>query len=420
MPTTNFQRGQRGPLSADAQPVVEVTVAIDPGHIRSDIDVCCVGLDAQRRMADDRYFIFYNQPRSPEGAITVSTERSRSRFTVDTARLPATIEYLVFTASIDGAERMPMLGASSIRAAVAGASADVVHEFSGRDFQNEQALLVGELYRKNGQWRFWAVSQGFAGGLPRLLEHFGADVAGDTVSTSVAAPPAAPAPAPARPTVVAQHGDTALQRLIDGAPAGGVLVLPRNEYQGPGTIDKPLRVEGNGSTLWSRAGPVLRVTHPGVELHQLGVEATVQTGGGDTDVALDIAPGCAPRLDGIQVRGRVRGLEEEAGEWALPGAISLGRVAPRHRNEFRLALRVPVACRLTSAVAGVRLQPEALSAGDNEVRVVVEGVGAETLIAGEILLHSPHLQRTIALTGSTVGGEGSAPVEGALLWGPAS
>jgi hypothetical protein len=98
--------------------------------------------------------------------------------------------------------------------------------------------------------------------------------------------------------------------------------------------------------------------------------------------------------------------------------LSLGTLAPRQRNEFRLALRVPVACRLSSAVSGVRLVPETLAVGETEVTLCVEGVSADTLIAGEIVVHSPHLQRTIGLTGSTVGGQGSVPVRGALLWRP--
>jgi hypothetical protein len=160
------------------------------------------------------------------------------------------------------------------------------------------------------------------------------------------------------------------------------------------------------------------VDEPGVRLRNLGIEVTGPDAGGDSGVALSIAPGCFPELHAVQVRGRVAGLPQEAGDWALPGALGLGTLAPRQRNEFRLALRVPVECRLSSAVSGVRLEPETLRAGENEVTLLVEGVGADTLIAGEIVLHSPHLQRTIGLTGSTVGGQGAAPAQGALLWRP--
>lgn len=421
MQTVPFQRGQRGPLppapGAGSGPL-DLQVLLSPGRIRSDIDVCCLCLGADGRLGDDRYLIFYNQRSSPEGAVQLQPTSSRAggaELQVDLAKLPGTIERVVITASIDGPETMAELERGEIVLRPRGAETRIVHAFRGADFRGEQALIVGELYRRGGEWRFWAVSQGFAGGLAKILEHFGAEVSDGTVQGSTPATPPRP---PSAPVVVPEHGETALQRLVDQAAPGSVLHLPRNEYPGPLHIDKPLTLEGSGSTLWSRSGPVLRVSAAAVRLRNLGIEVTGPDAGGDTGVALSIAAGCFPELHAVQVRGRVAGLPQETGDWVLPGALSLGTLAPRQRNEFRLGLRVPVECRLSSGVSGVRLVPETLRAGENEVTLLVEGVGADTLLAGEIVLHSPHLQRTIGLTGSTVGGQGSAPVRGALLWRP--
>lgn len=426
MEVISFQRGQRGPLplSPDAETgVLDLQVLLRPGRIRSDIDVCCLCLGADGRLGDDRYLVFYNQRCSPEGAVqlqAISSPAQGAHLQVELAKLPAMIERVVVTASIDGAETMQELEHGRLVLSPRGGERCVVHEFHGGEFSGEQALILGELYRRGGGWRFRAVSQGFAGGLPKLLEHFGAEVRDDSVraSSPAAPPPSSAAPPSSTPVVVAEHGETALQRLVDQAAPGSVLHLPRNEYPGPVRVEKPLTIEGNGSTLWSRGGPVLHVRAAGVRLRSLGIEVTGSDDRNDADVALSIAPGCVPELHAVQVRGRVVGLEKETGEWALPGGLSLGTLAPRRRSEYRLALRVPVECRLTSSVSGVRLAPETLRAGENEVTLTVEGVSADTLIAGEIVLHSPHLQRTIGLTGSTVGGEGAALVRGALLWRP--
>jgi stress response protein SCP2 len=421
METTSYARGQRGPLppGPGGHPeLLDVQVLLSPGRIRSDIDVCCLCLGADGRLGDDRYLVFYGQRSSPEGAVQLhvtSTHAGGTEVQVDLAKLPGTIERVVITASIDGPETMSELKRGEMVLRPRGGDRCIVHEFRGADFSDEQALIVGELYRRGSEWRFRAVSQGFAGGLARLLEHFGAEVRDGTVYASTPAVPAPPAPGP---VLVAEQGEAALQRLVDQAPAGSVLHLPRGEYPGPVRVNRALTIEGNGSTLWCRSGPVLHVEEPGVRLRNLGIEVTGSHAGGDADVALSIAGGCFPELHAVQVRGRVAGLPQETGDWALPPALSLGTLAPRHRNEFRLALRVPVECRLSSAVAGVRLAPETLRAGDNEVTLTVEGVSADTFIAGEIVLHSPHLQRTIGLTGSTVGGQGSAPVRGTLLWSP--
>jgi|GEM_PF-6358634 len=409
--TLRFQRGQRGPLPlppGTGPGVLDLRVLLSPGRIRSDIDVCCLCLGADGRLGDERYLVFYNQRCSPEGAVRMqptSAHAGEAQVQVDLEKLPGTIERVVVTASIDGPEKMADLAQGEIVLRPRGGDRRIVHEFRGADFGGEQALILGELYRRGAEWRFRAVSQGFVGGLAKLLEHFGAEVRGETVRAST-------------PVVVPEHGETGLQRLVDGAAPGSVLRLSRNEYAGPVRVERPLTIEGNGSTLWSRSGPVLHVGAAGVRLRDLGIEVTGSDESGEAGVALSIAPGCAPEMHQVQVRGRVVGLGEETGEWALPAALSLGTLAPRQRNEFRLVLRVPVACCLSSAVSGVRLAPETLAAGETEVTLSVEGVGADTLLAGEIVLHSPHLQRTIGLTGSTVGGQGSVPVRGALLWRP--
>jgi stress response protein SCP2 len=387
-----------------------------PGRIRSDIDVCCLCLDADGRLGDDRYLVFYNQRCSPEGAVQLQAMHGRAggaRIQVDLRSLPATVCRVVITASVDGPETMAELEEGEIVLRARGADHRLVHVFRGAEFVAEQALIVGELYRREAEWRFRAVSQGFAGGLGRLLEHFGAEVQGGVRASISAA-----APGSGAPVVIREHGDTSVQRLVDGAAPGSVLHLRRNEYPGPLCVNKPLTIEGSGGTFWSRSGPVLWIGSAGVRLRNLGIEVTGSDYEGDAGIALRVAPGCVPDLQAVQVRGRVAGLPGEGGDWAVPAALELGTLAPRERNDFRLALRVAAACRVTTTVSGVRLTPATLRPGENEVTLVVDDVSADTLIAGEIVLHSPHLQRTIGLTGSTVGGQGSAPARGMLLWRP--
>jgi uncharacterized protein YegL len=74
---------------------------------------------------------------------------------------------------------MRSLGASNLRLG------DATFAFSGSDFQDEKAIIVGEMYQRDNQWRFGAVGQGFNGGLSALLTHFG--------GTEVEAAPEAPA-----------------------------------------------------------------------------------------------------------------------------------------------------------------------------------------------------------------------------------
>ncbi|CAN5282504.1 TerD family protein [soil metagenome] len=150
-----------------------------------DIDISCFGLDANGQLSDDRYMVFFNQKSCPGDGVTLELGNGGATFATDVSRLPDSIHKLVFTASINGEGTMRRLGSSNLRLGSTSFS------FSGADFQDEKALIVGELYKRDGQWRFSAVGQGFNGGLSALLKHFGG-----TEAPASPAPVSAAAPAP--------------------------------------------------------------------------------------------------------------------------------------------------------------------------------------------------------------------------------
>ena len=84
------------------------------------VDVSCFGLDSAGRLSDERYFLFYNQRRSPEGAMALSEGASggTARFQVDLAALPDHIQRLSFTAAIDGGRTLRELEQGGLRALV--------------------------------------------------------------------------------------------------------------------------------------------------------------------------------------------------------------------------------------------------------------------------------------------------------------
>lgn len=178
-----FARGQKGKL-ADLGIGSSFSVDLDVNAPGFGVDVSCFGLDSADKLSDDRYMVFYNQLASPGEAVRL-TLGSPARFSVNLDALPPSIAKLVFVAAIDGVQTMRALGSSSL--SLGGA---LRFPWSGADFGDEKAVIVAELYRKDGQWRFGAVGQGFNGGLAALLKHFGG---------TEAAPARAPAPAPAAP-----------------------------------------------------------------------------------------------------------------------------------------------------------------------------------------------------------------------------
>lgn len=153
------------------------------------LDISVFGLDDERQLRDDRYFVFYNQPRSPEGAVQLEQSDGRAVFTFDLARLPDQVSRLVFTATHD--ER-PVAEAARLVWQLADARFD-----PRPSLRQERAVMIAELYRYGGEWRLGAVGQGFDGGLKALLEYFGGEA--EEEAPGAASGPVAPAGLPHAP-----------------------------------------------------------------------------------------------------------------------------------------------------------------------------------------------------------------------------
>ncbi|MFF4663143.1 TerD family protein [Streptomyces sp. NPDC001282] len=200
-----FQRGHKARIG-DLTPGTDLYVGVQIGGPGLTVDISCFGLDADERLSDDRYFIFFNQPKSPEESIQLlgSQAGDTESFRVTLERIPEHIRKLSFTATIDGAGQMSRIGPGYIRI-VAGGEEVARYAFDGSEFTTERAVMLGDFYLKD-VWRFAAVGQGFDGGLEALLKNFGGEVAEEEPvapqpqgSPPPFAPPAqasAPAPAP--------------------------------------------------------------------------------------------------------------------------------------------------------------------------------------------------------------------------------
>ncbi|WP_431042334.1 TerD family protein [Streptomyces sp. P1-3] len=181
-----FQRGHKAKIS-DLTAGRDLYIGVQIAGPGLSFDISCFGLDASERLSDDRYFVFFNQPKSPEEAIqqlgAQAGDTESFRVTLDS--IPQHIHRLSFTATLDGAGQMSQIGPGYIRI-VAGGEEVVRYSFSGSEFSTERAVMLGDFYLKD-VWRFAAVGQGFDGGLEALLRNFGGEVAEEE-----------PAPAPAQ------------------------------------------------------------------------------------------------------------------------------------------------------------------------------------------------------------------------------
>jgi tellurite resistance protein TerA len=197
-------RGQKLKL-ADLSASQQWQIGVSAQASNLAFDISCFGIDAEGKLSDDRYFIFFNQKSSPEGALQLGAvqDGDDAVFALDLARLPATIRRLVFVITIDGDGTMAGLNRGHVRFLANGAEA-ARFEFQGSDFGPEKAIMAAEIYSKD-VWRIAAVGQGFAGGLSAVLKHFGGEeIAEDTPpalpSNTVTPTKSVPQPPPEAPT----------------------------------------------------------------------------------------------------------------------------------------------------------------------------------------------------------------------------
>lgn len=171
-----------------------------------DVDASALLL-AGGRVRSDADFVFYNQAVHPSGAVRHEGKRpsgagtTTDALTVDLAAVEPSVETVVLAASADGGSFGQVPGLY-IRVTDAASGAELAR-YDSTDATVETAFVLGELYRRQGEWKFRAVGQGYSSGLEGLATDFGITV-DEPQPASVPAAPPAPAPAAAIPARPAQ------------------------------------------------------------------------------------------------------------------------------------------------------------------------------------------------------------------------
>ena len=171
-------------------PAGPVTIEVTFGT--GTVDVSGYLLTASGKVRGDEGMIFFNQPTSPDGSVTLSG----ATFNIDPARVPAEIDRIAFCA-------VPESGTAAGLSTVGVRIADLASFDMPTTGMTEAAIIVGEFYRRGAGWKFRAVAQGFNGGLAPLSRHFGIEVDDE------------PAAAVAAPVPVTTSVDLRKKRLVD-------------------------------------------------------------------------------------------------------------------------------------------------------------------------------------------------------------
>ena len=186
----NLSKGQKIDLTKTNPGLSKITVGLGwdtnkyDGGKDFDLDVSVFLANGDGKVETEKNFVFFNNPQNENGSV-VHTGDNRTgegdgddeQIKVDLSNVPANVEKIAFTITIyDAQERSQNFGQ------VSRAYARIVNEANneelvrfdlGEDFSIETGVVVGELYRHSGEWKFNAIGSGYQDGLAGLTRDYG-------------------------------------------------------------------------------------------------------------------------------------------------------------------------------------------------------------------------------------------------------
>lgn len=182
----SLNKGANVSLSKQAPNLTAVSVGLG-WESTYDLDASALACGENRKVLSDSHFVFYNNLRSPDGSIEHtgdilegSGEGDDEVINVDLVAVPATIAAIYFVVSIHDphgqGQTFGQVRNAYIRVWDQVTSSELARYDLFEDASTETAMVFGELYRRNGEWKFRAIGQGYASGLRGIALDYGVNV----------------------------------------------------------------------------------------------------------------------------------------------------------------------------------------------------------------------------------------------------
>lgn len=192
--TISLAKGQKVDLTKTNPGLTAVSVGLGwdanqyDGQSDFDLDGSAFLLGASGQVRNESDFVFYNHPQGGNGSVVHSGDNRTGQgegddevIDVNLAKVPADVERISFSVTIDQADlrgqNFGQVSNAYIRVVNKENGEELIRYDLGEDFSIETAVVVGELYRHNGEWKFSAIGSGFSGGLAALAQNYGLQVA---------------------------------------------------------------------------------------------------------------------------------------------------------------------------------------------------------------------------------------------------
>ena len=190
----NLSKGQKVDLTKGNPGLKKIMVglgwdvnAFDSGF-DFDLDAAAFMLGDNGKCPSEKEFIFYGNLTHQSEAVkhmgdnlTGEGEGDDEQIQIDLSKIPSNVSKIAFTVTIYDAEirkqNFGQVSNSFIRIVDETTASEIIRYDLGEDFSIETAVVVGELYKNKGEWKFNAIGSGFQGGLAALCGHYGIEVA---------------------------------------------------------------------------------------------------------------------------------------------------------------------------------------------------------------------------------------------------
>jgi tellurium resistance protein TerD len=152
-----------------------------------DLDASLFMVGETGKVRSDADFIFYNQAKSACGSVehtgdnrTGAGDGDDESIKVNLANVPADVSRLVVTVTIHDAQvrqqSFGQVGGAFMRVVNSADNSEIARFDLSEDYSTETAMIFGEVYRHNGEWKFKAIGQGYSGGLYAMCQQYGVNI----------------------------------------------------------------------------------------------------------------------------------------------------------------------------------------------------------------------------------------------------
>ncbi|MEG5163147.1 TerD family protein [Microcoleus sp. AT3-A2] len=182
-----LSKGERFNLSKEAPGLKKIAIALGWQATEAgqsyEIDVSAFMLGADGKLPNDKYFIFYNNLQSCDGSVLQSIpdknnrgQENKSIYGVILEKINPEIEEITFAVTIHESDKIKAnfsnIKNAFIKITNLDTGSELVRYELKENFSLETAVEFGRLYKKNGEWRFQAVGEGYQAGLQSLVDKY--------------------------------------------------------------------------------------------------------------------------------------------------------------------------------------------------------------------------------------------------------